>query len=484
MNNNITNSIAQLFFNTSFFAFLFLIIIAFNLCLFAYLYFQYRIYKKNPKKANNFKANEYEKIKLLKNQNFTESNKLIATTNELNELTSQLDNILVRIINKPLAKLVNDFLDEQIKQIVKLDKNSSDFHSESDNLPFYTKLFNDFHFGVDKLININIKNPLYNWVYSPSFLISESDFRKLNGISGINKKLLVEKLRIEDIVFTDLNKKYEVNVLTESPIKAQKTVLTVRNILMNDYVDNERIESYVQQANFFFTEHCKKIGKEILESLNIFISSSSLHRHFGFLAFRYSFGQNVLSHSLETAFLTAHLAALIELDSELSLKCGLLHDIGKSNDDNGKESHTITGAKLAEQFQLPDDIKYTIANHHNKHIDNTYCRLTQIADKLSAARIGARSDSSLLFKQLKDELKKIVDKTINNFHTTILLGQSGRRLMIWLETKNQNQLLSNEQIIEMVEKIKAEIAKNPITNHFPIKVVIRYNFEHSFNTKS
>ncbi|WP_159204505.1 ribonuclease Y [Mycoplasmoides pneumoniae] len=482
-------SIAKTFAEPSIFAILFLIIVILNLGLLVFLAYQYRVYKKKQR-ANLTKQtynNDYGQIVNLKQQNGAKIKELANLKDQLSELGQKFNTTLSEIINKPLVNVIDEYLDEQFKQAANFREAELNavLDSNDQKTVFHKRLFNKFHFGVDKLANINVKNPLnLCWVDSASFTVIESDFRKLNGVGGINKKLLIEKLRIEDIIFTNIDKKYyEVQILSDSPVKVQKTVLTIRNILINDYVDNEKIESYAREANGYFNDHCKLIGKQVLERLNIFEISPKLHKFFGLLAFRYSFGQNVLSHCLETGFLTAYLALLVNFKPDVALKCGLYHDIGKADDENGKKNHTVTGAKIGDEFYFENDVKYTIANHHNKNVDNVYCRLTQIGDKLSAGRLGARSDSSVLFSQLKQELKQIVEETLAQFKTTILLGQSGRRLVIWLETNQHNNIIDNQQLTDLATTIKSKIVQNNITNRFPIKVVLRYNFEHSFDTK-
>jgi ribonuclease Y len=114
----------------------------------------------------------------------------------------------------------------------------------------------------------------------------------------------------------------------------------------------------------------------------------------GRLKFRYSYGQNQLTHSLEVAFLAAAMAAELGADVNVCRRAGFLHDIGKAVDHEVEGPHALIGAELVRKFNLPQRIIHAIQAHHFEVEPQTVeAFLIAAADAISAARPGARRET-------------------------------------------------------------------------------------------
>ena len=114
----------------------------------------------------------------------------------------------------------------------------------------------------------------------------------------------------------------------------------------------------------------------------------------GTLAYRTSYGQSVLHHSIEVAFLSQVMADELGLDSQIARRAGLLHDIGKAMDHDIEGSHPSIGANYLKRFNEPSVVVNAAAGHHGDVLpDNPYTPLVSAADAISASRPGARRET-------------------------------------------------------------------------------------------
>jgi ribonuclease Y len=122
------------------------------------------------------------------------------------------------------------------------------------------------------------------------------------------------------------------------------------------------------------------------------------------MKYRFSYGQNLLQHSRETANLCATMAAELGLNVKKAKRAGLLHDIGKVPDDEPELPHAILGMKLAEKYKEKPDICNAIGAHHDEiEMESLIAPIVQVCDAISGARPGARREIvEAYIKRLKD----------------------------------------------------------------------------------
>ncbi len=176
----------------------------------------------------------------------------------------------------------------------------------------------------------------------------------------------------------------------------------------------------------------------------------------GRLKFRTSYGQSVLLHSLEVAYLASALASEIGANSLICKKAGLLHDIGKALDHQIEGSHTEIGIKVLEKFGVEKEVIWAMKSHHEEHpYENLEAVLVQVADQISGARPGARRDN------FENYLKRLTD--LENIATSFSgvekawALQAGREIRVFVKPEEIDDLTAKKLAREIAGRIQEEL---------------------------
>jgi len=176
----------------------------------------------------------------------------------------------------------------------------------------------------------------------------------------------------------------------------------------------------------------------------------------GKLQFRTSYGQNVLQHSKEVAFLAGLMAAELGLDSNLAKRAGLLHDIGKAVDRETEGTHTQIGYNVAQKYGENPMVLNSIASHHEDVIsESPYSVLVQAADAISGARPGARRETLEGYIKRLEKLEELADSFKGVAKSYAI--QAGREIRVIVEHEKIDDKGALELAAEMAKKIEAEL---------------------------
>ncbi len=178
------------------------------------------------------------------------------------------------------------------------------------------------------------------------------------------------------------------------PVRNEIARLALENLIQDGRIHPTRIEEVVEDIR-------KQVEKQILEYGNkagMEANVGKLHRKqtdlLGRLHYRTSYGQNVLDHSIEVAYLCQIMADELGLDGALARRCGLLHDIGKAVDHEVEGGHPQIGADICKRFNERSEVLNAIAGHHGDiPATSPYTPLVTAADAISASRPGGRRES-------------------------------------------------------------------------------------------
>jgi ribonuclease Y len=192
------------------------------------------------------------------------------------------------------------------------------------------------------------------------------------------------------------------------PVRREVARRAMEKLIQDGRIHPARIEEVVAEMEQVMNKEITEIGKRASVEANI----RGLHRKvndlLGRLSFRTSYGQNVLRHSIEVAYLCQVMADELGLDGTLARRCGLLHDIGKAVDHEVEGAHPQIGHDICKRFNEKPEVLNAIAGHHGDvPAISPYTALVTAADAISASRPGGRRESLERYIKRLEQLEEI-----------------------------------------------------------------------------
>ena len=177
------------------------------------------------------------------------------------------------------------------------------------------------------------------------------------------------------------------------PYRREVARVSLERLIADGRIHPARIEEIVEKTKAEFDDQILAEGEAALLELKIPSMHPELMRLLGRLKFRTSYGQNVLHHSKEVAFLAGTMAAELKARVDVAKRAGLLHDLGKAVDREMEGGHVEIGIDLLRKYGEKEDVIHAMACHHGDYDPETVeAVLVTAADALSAARPGARRE--------------------------------------------------------------------------------------------
>ena len=250
------------------------------------------------------------------------------------------------------------------------------------------------------------------------------------------------------------------------PIRREKAKLTLEALIKDGRIQPGRIEELYQKISTEFDESLKRIGEQTIFKLGLPRISPNLLIYIGRLKYRTSYGQNVLDHSIQVAYLSSVMASELGLDPILAKRAGLLHDIGKSIDCEMEGSHVQLGRDLAKKYGESEEVINAIESHHGD-VEKKYLisEIVTAADTLSAARPGARSETLETYIKRLEAIEDIC-KSYDGVQSSYAL-QSGRDVRVMVVPEK----ISDEDAKVIASQIKDRI-ENEVNIPGQIKITV------------
>ena len=215
-------------------------------------------------------------------------------------------------------------------------------------------------------------------------------------------------------------------------VRQAVAVESLERLIADGRLHPARIEEVVEKVRAEMDERIIRHGKEAVLECNLRSVHPKIVEAMGKLHFRTSYGQNVLRHSIEVAYLCQIIADQLGLDGTIARRCGFLHDIGKAMDHEMEGGHPKIGMDFAKQYGEKEAVLNAIGGHH-ADIPSTsfYTPIVMAADAVSSARPGARRESMEKYIQRLNELQDIAlgHKGVNEAYAI----QAGREVRVMVD---------------------------------------------------
>ena len=240
------------------------------------------------------------------------------------------------------------------------------------------------------------------------------------------------------------------------PIRRKIAEVSLERLIADSRIHPARIEEIVEKTKSDIEEITQEEGQRTAFDIGIPDLSTELTNLLGKLKYRTSYGQNVLQHSKEVAYIASIIAAEINADYVEAKRAGLLHDIGKAVDQEMKGPHASIGAHLAERHGESASIVHAIAAHHeDQTAEAILAILIQIADAISAARPGARKEVLEAYLKRIEELEQIANSFsgVENAYAI----QAGRELRIIVQPQEITDGDANELSRKIAQQVEKEL---------------------------
>jgi len=272
---------------------------------------------------------------------------------------------------------------------------------------------------------------------------------RLIGREGRNIRA-IEKTTGVDLIIDDTPE--AVTISCFDPIRREIARVAVTKLVADGRIHPARIEEMVERAATEVEASIWKNGQDAVFDAGLRGLNPEIVKLVGRLKYRYSYGENVLQHSLEVAHLSGMIAAEVGANINLAKTGGLLHDIGKALTHEVEGPHAEIGAEVAAKYNVSPNVTACIAEHHDDVMSSTEAFIVAAADAISAARPGARSDTVENYVKRLEALEDVA-RAFDGVEKCFAL-QAGREVRVMVKPESVDDVTASQLARDIVKKIE------------------------------
>ena len=275
---------------------------------------------------------------------------------------------------------------------------------------------------------------------------------RLIGREGRNIRAL-EALTGVDVIIDDTPG--VVTISCFDPIRRETARLALEKLIQDGRIHPARIEDVVERVHEEMDETIKSEGERAVFDAGVRGLNPELVKLLGRLRYRYSYGENVLRHSVEVSLIAGMLAAEIGANIEVAKAGGLLHDIGKAMTHEVEGPHAEIGADIAKKFGIHGEVHRAIMEHHDEERGSIEAFLVASADAISAARPGARRETVEHYAKRLSELESVAT-SFDGVEKAFAI-QAGREVRIMVKPDAMDDVGCTVLARDIVRKIEEDL---------------------------
>ena len=268
------------------------------------------------------------------------------------------------------------------------------------------------------------------------------NIRTLEGLTGV------------DFIIDDTPE--AVTLSSFDPIRREIAKIALEKLIADGRIHPARIEEMVEKSQRELEQRIREEGERAAFEAGVHGLHPEEIKLLGRLRFRYSYGQNLLQHSVEVALLSGLMAQLLDADPQIARRAGLLHDIGKALTHEVEGTHSAIGVDICRRYHEPPEVLNAITYHHgDEEARFVEAILVAAADAISASRPGARKETAEMYIKRLENLERIAT-SFSGVEKAYAI-QAGREVRVIVRPTDIDDTAATTLAREVAKKIEDEM---------------------------